>query len=809
MSTTHKVRIDIPVLLPDLPDARDACVERLTTMLASHQGVSEAHVGAVDSEDEPTPGNVLCLHYDPDVITLARLNDLARSTGALLTARFGHEVFSTRVIGSEDSGQGMEQELRSRVGVVSASVNLPAQRVQVEWDRDLTSDEAVQLAVEALGTSTPVPLAGNSCCGPRTPAPPAASWYRRNQELVWSLISLLALAVAWSGERWLEWPRPATLALYLTAYAFGAWDLTRHWVSALRRGQLAFDIDLLMLVAALGAAVLGQWAEGAFLLGLFSLAHALEHYANDRARRAISALADLAPATARVRRGESIAEVPVESVAVGEIVLVRPGERIPVDGNVTNGTSAVNQAPITGESVPVEKSTGDPVYAGTVNGDGAMEVATTRGAGDRTLDRVIKLVEEAQTQKAPTQRFTERFERLFVPAVLIADLLLIVVPALFGWWSWSESLYRGMSLLVAASPCALALGTPSAVLAGIAQAARHGVLVKGGMHLENLGIIRALAFDKTGTLTEGRPEVTDVLPSGDVTADELLAIAASVETESQHPLAAAVVRRAAKEGVALREAGALESVTGRGVRSSVAGESVEIGTLKLWQDDGITVPDEILKAVAELQGAGRSIVVIRKAETWLGVLGIADRLREGVRDVLDQLRGLGVAPLVMLTGDNKGVGDAIAREVGVDEVRSELLPEDKVTAIKELLASHQHVAMIGDGVNDAPALAHATVGIAMGGIGSATALETADVALMGDDLSTLPFAIGLSRASRAVIRQNLYISLGTIVLLILSTSTGLIGIGLAVVGHEGSTLLVIANALRLLRYKRGLPVRAP
>ncbi|MES2304640.1 MAG: heavy metal translocating P-type ATPase [Gemmatimonadota bacterium] len=808
MSTTLKVRIDIPVLLPDLPDARDACVERLTTMLASYQGVSQAHVGSVDSEDESTPGNVLCLHYDPDVITLARLHDLARSTGAVLTARFGHEVFSVRVIGSEDSGRGMEQKLRSLTGVVSASVNLPAQRVQVEWDRELVTDEVVQQAVESLGTGAPTPVAGNSCCGPRDPAPPAASWYRRNQELVWSLIALSALALAWGGERWLALPRTAALALYLTAYAFGAWDLTRHWVTALRRGQLSFDIDLLMLVAALGAAVLGQWAEGAFLLGLFSLAHALEHYANDRARRAISALADLAPSTARVRRGDSIAEVAVESVAVGEIVLVRPGERIPVDGDVASGSSAVNQAPITGESVPVEKAAGDPVYAGTVNGDGAMEVATSRRAGDRTLDRVIKLVEEAQTQKAPTQRFTERFERVFVPVVLIADVLLIVVPALFGWWTWSESLYRGMSLLVAASPCALALGTPSAVLAGIAQAARHGVLVKGGMHLENLGIIRALAFDKTGTLTEGRPEVTDVLPSTGVTAEELLAIAGSVETESQHPLAAAVVRRASKDGIALQQAGALESVTGRGVRSSVAGERVEIGTLKLWQDGGVTVPGEIVEKVATLQAGGRSIVVIRKAEKWLGVLGIADQPRKGVRAVLDRLRGLGVSPLVMLTGDNKGVGDAIAREVGVDEVRSELLPEDKVVAVKALLATHRYVAMIGDGVNDAPALAHATVGIAMGGIGSATALETADVALMGDDLSTLPFAIGLSRESRRVIRQNLYISLGTIVLLILSTSTGLIGIGLAVVGHEGSTLLVIANALRLLRYRRGLPVQA-
>jgi Cd2+/Zn2+-exporting ATPase len=450
----------------------------------------------------------------------------------------------------------------------------------------------------------------------------------------------------------------------------------------------------------------------------------------------------------------------------------------------------------------VEKTEGDPVFAGTVNGDGALEVVTTRAAGDRTLDRVVKLVEEAQTQKAPTQRFTERFERIFVPAVLVADLLLIVVPPLLGLMDWGTSFYRGMALLVAASPCALALGTPAAVLAGIARAAQRGVLIKGGAHLENLGTLRAVALDKTGTLTVGEPEVTDLVPMAGTSADELLRVAAAVERRSQHPLAQAVVRKAESSALVLPGAGELQSVTARGVRSVVEGASVEIGSLRLWEDASVPVPDEVATAVRTLQEAGRSIIVVRHGARWLGVLGVADQPRPGVREVLNQLRALGLNPLVMLTGDNRGVGDAVGREVGVDEVRADLLPEDKLTIIREMLAQHGQVAMIGDGVNDAPALANATVGIAMGGAGTAVALETADVALMGDDLGKLPFAVGLSRKARAVIRQNLYISLGVIAVLIVVTTTGIFGIGPAVAVHEGSTLLVIANALRLLAYGR-------
>ena len=634
----------------------------------------------------------------------------------------------------------------------------------------------------------------------RLARPPGAGWLSRNEQLALSLLCGTLLAAAWIAERTTGLAREAILAGYLAAYACGAYDIVRLGLRDLVDGRTAFNIDLLMLLAAGGAALLGEWVEGGFLLFLFSLANALEHYAMDRARNAIRALGDLAPPQARVVVDGVETLVPVEAVTVGAIVLVRPAERIPVDGAVRRGRSAVNQAPITGESVPVDKAPGGAVFAGTVNGEGALEVETTRAVGDRTLDRVIRLVAEAQAQKARTEQLTTRFERVFVPIVLVSDVLIITVPPLVGFWDWPTSFYRGMAVLVGASPCALALGTPAAVLAGIAQAARRGILIKGGMHLENLGIIRALAVDKTGTLTTGRPDVTDVVTI-DATGEERLAVAAAVERQSQHPLAEAIVRHAAAAGVPLPPASALESVTARGVRSTVGGELVEIGSLRMWQDTPGLVPPRVLAPVERLQQAARSTVVVRAGTRWLGVFGIADLPRPGVRAALDALRALGVQPIVMLTGDNEAVARAIAREVGLDDVRPDLLPEDKVEVMDDLRRQYGEVGMIGDGVNDAPALAKATVGIAMGAAGTAVAHEAADVALMGDDIGQLAFAIGLARRTRRVIRQNLVIALGVIAALIVLTLTGLIRMGPAVVFHEGSTLVVIANALRLLRFE--------
>lgn len=628
-----------------------------------------------------------------------------------------------------------------------------------------------------------------------------ASLFARHEDLAWAGVAGVVLLLSWvidwadRGAPWLP------VAGYLLTGVIGGRQPVAHLLGGLRRGTLLLDIDFLMVIAAVGAWSVGAWAEGSFLLFLFALANALETYALDRARDAIRALAELAPSRARILRDGVEVELPVEQVRVGDLVVVRPAERIPADGRVHSGRSGVDQAPITGESVPVDKAPGDNVFAGTVNGEGALEIIATRGVGDRTLDRVIRLVEEAQAAKAPTQRFTERFEKVFVPFIVVADFLLIVVPPMMGWMTWSESLYRGMTVLVAASPCALALGAPAAMLAGIGQAARRGVLIKGGVHLEALAGVQAIAFDKTGTLTNGRPELTDLVPMPGVDAEELLRVAAAVEGRSQHPLARAVVRRAASRALTLPTAGDLQSVTAKGVRADVEGEPVAIGSLRLWSDDAIVIPPEIATAAQQLGAEGRSVMAVRHGERWLGVMGLADPVRATAAGTLRQLRAMGLGPLVMLTGDHAGVGRAVGEEVGVDEVHADLLPEDKVRVMADLLAAHGRVAMVGDGVNDAPALAMATVGIAMGGAGTAAALETADAALMGDDLGRLPFAFGLARRTRAIVRQNLVLAGGMMLLLLGFAAAGVLDIGPAVIGHEGSTLVVIGNALRLLRYE--------
>ncbi|ODT04481.1 MAG: cadmium-translocating P-type ATPase [Gemmatimonadetes bacterium SCN 70-22] len=854
----RSTRLDLPLLLPDVTDARDACVARLMHLLEKRSDIVSVHLvqpGDALPDDEPpleelrpaantTPngasGAQLCLHYDAERLSLAQIEKLARLAGAQLTDRFAHEVIPIHLVGAEDEGRRIEASLRRLPGVTTAAVSLAGQVARVEYDRRRISLATIHAELAALGAqerrapTAAATGAGNGVTSgaamPSVPLPsrdareaenanvsakgriegpePDVSWYARNRELAWSLMAGTMLAAGWGLERAGVAPM-ASIAAFVGAYIFGARDNVAHFLRDLGKGRFNFNIDLLMVVAALGAAVLGEWFEGALLLFLFSLGHALEHYALGRARNAIKALAELAPTRAVVLRDEGgVARevtVAIEEVRPGDRVVVKPAERIPVDGTVTEGRSGVNQAPITGESVPVEKVPGESVFAGSVNGEGVLVVNVTAALGDRTLDRVVKLVAEAQTQKAPTQQFTDRFERIFVPVVLVADLLLIVVPPLLGVWTWGEAFYRAMALLVAASPCALALGTPSAVLAGIAQAARRGVLIKGGAHLEALGAIRVLALDKTGTITKGEPAVTDIVPAAGIGADDLLATTAAVERRSQHPLARAIMAAAATKGLAIAEAGEVQSVTGRGIRASVGADTVDVGRLLMFEERGMLVPEAIRADVVRLEANGRSTMVVRRStddqtDGWLGVIGIADEPRANAAATIERLRKSGITRIVMLTGDNAGVGNAVGRAVGVDEVRAGLLPEDKVEAIRELVATGP-VAMIGDGVNDAPALANATVGIAMGGAGTAAALETADVALMSDDLGQLPFAIGLSHRARAIIRQNLYVSLSVIAGLIVVTVTGVAGIGTAVIVHEGSTLVVVANALRLLAYR--------
>jgi Cd2+/Zn2+-exporting ATPase len=770
---TEKLKLDLPLVLPNIADERDACVGRLTELLQA-EGLEAAHLVHED-------GNArLCLHYDPQRLSVSRVRELAQAAGAKIGNQFRHENLSIDGMDCPTCATVIEHALQRTDGVLEASVSYAAERLRLEFDSEIIQRSAIVERIQALGYA--VREEGHE-----------AGWFAEHRELIFSVVAGLLLLAGWLAGR-ADAPRSLALGLLLGAYAAGGFYTLRDAWQSLRSRR--FDIDTLMIVAAAGAAALGAWEEGALLLFLFSLGHALEHMAMDRARKAIEALAELAPKTAIVQRDGVEIEVRVEDLQRGDRVIVKPGQRIPADGRVATGNSAVDQSPVTGESMPVEKQAGDKVFAATVNGEGALVVEVTKLARESTLARMMDLVAEAQTQKSPTQRFTDRFERIFVPVVLVGVGLLIVLPPLFGF-PFAESFYRAMAVLVAASPCALAIATPSAVLSGIARAARGGVLIKGGVHLENLGVLTAIAFDKTGTLTVGKPKVTDVVA---VNADEagLLTVAAAVESRSAHPLAQAVVTEAKQRGLIWSEAGEVEAVTGKGLRATVDGKKIVIGNAKLF--DGESIPEAILQQTERLQTEGKSIMLIQADGQFLGVVGLADTPRDGVKQVLERLHQIGIRKTVMLTGDNERVGRAIADAVGLDEVKAGLLPEDKVKAMEELGQRYGRVAMIGDGVNDAPAMARATVGIAMGGAGTDVALETADVALMADDLSKLPFAVVLSRASRGIIRQNLWVSLGVVALLIPATLFGWAGIGVAVLVHEGSTLVVVINALRLLAY---------
>lgn len=799
MNTT--TRIDLPLLLPAM-EAGDQCVQFLTERLEHTKGIQKVHIVRDGQEAK------LCLHYDPDLVSLNQVERLAQDAGAKVSAQYRHEQIPFVGLNAADAAWNVEHELARLPGVLHVRINYAAGLIFIAYDTQIVSRDQIEQAIQRQGArfsrtalkqahSTEDSHEGHDHGSAPTFLP---HWMQERWTLILVALAGVLFLIGWLGQTFFGLPESIANILYILAYLAGGYDVATHAIPALLRGK--FDTDVLMLAAAVGAALLGEFAEGAFLLFLFSLGHAGEHYALDRARNAVNALGELMPQTAQVKRGEQIAEEPVSALQIDDIVIVRPGDRIPVDGQVASGTGNVDQSPITGESVPVPKTIGDEVFAGTINQDAALEIQVTRLAQDNTLSRVMKLVAEAQSQQSPTQQFTERFTAWFVPGVLIATALFIIVPPLFGWLTLQESFYRGMLLLVAASPCALAIGTPAAVLAGIAQAARNGVLIKGGVHLENLGSLNAIAFDKTGTITSGTFSVTDVIPLNKTEPDELLRIAGAVEQQSNHPLALAVVKAAQEKGLSLLTADPLENIVGRGVRSRINGETVLIGSLKLFKETaGISINDVLIQQVDQLEKSGRTVMVVHQGNHFLGILGLADTPRSSAHQVMKHLKELGVKHLVMLTGDNDDVAHHVASQVGLTDVQAELLPEDKLKTIKQLEKQYESIAMIGDGVNDAPALATATVGIAMGGAGTAVALETADVALMADDLSKLPFAVGLSRASRSIIKQNLAISLGVILLLIVTSVLSIVPLSGAVVMHEGSTIVVVLNALRLLIYK--------
>lgn len=636
-----------------------------------------------------------------------------------------------------------------------------------------------------LATQTTTP-------GSQAFAADAAGQWRSENWLAPRLVTLALLALVGSliSEQ-IGLPSWLALSLNIVAYAAGGFYGTKSAAEGLLEGKI--DVDLLMVLAALGAASIGQWHEGSVLLFLFSLSNVLQSYAIGRSRRAIRNLFAHYPETAKIKRRDQILRVRISAIGLGDTVLIEPGERIPVDGEVLAGISAVDQSAITGESIPVDKAAGDTVYAGALNRQGILDVRATRTAENTTLSRIIKVVEEAQDSQAPTQRFLDRFEQTYAKIIIFGVLLFIMIPPALGLSDFQSNFYRAMVLMTVASPCALVISVPSAFISAIAAAARGGVLFKGGGGLEQLAGIKAIAFDKTGTLTLGKPRVTDIIAAAPFSTAEVLGTAASVEARSEHPLAKAVVERALEAALAFEPPEEFEAIPGQGLRARLGGRLVRVGRASGFQLDA-PMPATLKRKQAQLEMAGKTVAAVLRDAEWLGLIAFADESRAEATALVEQLKRSGIA-IIMLTGDNERVARAIADQIGIERVYAELLPTEKASIVHELQREHGAVAMVGDGINDAPALAAADIGIAMGGAGADVALETAEVVLMGDKLERLVDALRLSRRARRVVWQNIAFSIAVIALLIAGVFTLDLPLPIGVLGHEGSTVIVILNGL--------------
>ncbi len=784
---TSAAVIELPLLEPD--DCA-VCADRLRLGLANHRGVVAV---------EPVVGrDAVRVSYDPDLCSLDCLDEAARELRLDLEGAYAHRICRVEGMDCADCAQTIERAVSRLGGVTHVAVSFPAETMRVEYQPGVVELDRIAGLVGRLGYR--IEGTGEERTGLR-------AWPTRERTTLVAA-ALLGVALVVDLATGLT-----AVPLYASAMLVGGVPLARSGLAALVATRRP-DINLLMTIAAVGATAIGAWLEAALVVVLFSIGELLEGRAVDRARRELAGLVSLTPDTARVRRrrGEGAfalveeVEVPVAEVAVGDLVVVRPGERIPVDGVLREGSSAVDQAPITGESTPVDKAVGDDVFAGTLNGQGLLLVEATTAPGDTTLDRIGKLVAEAQARKSPSERWVDSFARWYTPAVVGVAVLVAAVPPLFGV-SFSTSFYSALALLILACPCALVISTPVAIVSALGRASAAGVLVKGGAHLEQAAAIRAVAFDKTGTLTEGRPKLAAVEALAG-SENDLLALAASLEQGSEHPLARAIVRGAAERDLVTRPVEGFEALTGLGARGRVDGTIVTIGDPRLVDGD---LPTAVTDGLARLRALGQTAVVVVRDSTPVGLIGIADTLREEAVEAVAELRRLGIAPIVLLTGDNGTTAAAVAAHVGIDEVKSSLLPQDKSAAIATL---GSNLAMVGDGVNDAPALAAASLGIAMGSAGSDTAIEVADVAIMGDDPRKVAGLIGLARWTKGIVRQNIAFSLGTKLAAAAVLAAGALPLWGAVVADVGASLIVVGNGLRLIRGRpggslRGAPLLLP
>ena len=747
----------------------------------------------------------VALVYDPQQVPAEAVLHVAETMGPQLQERWQTCVLRVGRTGGracETCAAALESKLQEMPGVRRASASYLGGVLSVTYDEQLLTETHITERVAQLG----VPLRKPAEEVRPTTIPGRVRAYLTSDrlELIFTVVTFFTMFGGLIAHN----QGATTLGhiLYAVAYVAGGTYGLRAGLESLR--QLTIDVDLLMILAAVGAAIVGAPFEGAMLLFLFSLSNVLQNYALDRTRNAIRALMALRPEEAQVRRGDRVVTLPLDRVRIGDRMMVRPGERIALDGVIIEGSTSVDQAAITGESIPVPKSVGETVLAGTINQTGALEVGVTKLAKDSTIAKLIQMVEEAQSEKAKTQRFIDKAEQYYALGVIVMTALAFLIPAVLLGEAFGTAFYRAMTLMVAASPCAIVISTPATVLSAIANGARRGVLFKGGAYVEQAAEIKVVAFDKTGTLTSGQPQVTDVwvVDEAAIGEQELLLLAAAVEVRSAHPLAQAIVTTAHGRGLTLPDVVAFQSETGKGVRAMVEGRHVAVGNRRYFEAFETLNMAPAVRQVDLLQDQGKTSVIVAELLDGekalpLGVIGIADVVRPDAPAVVQRLKAYGVEHVVMLTGDNQRVAQAIAAQVGVDEFFADLLPEDKMQLLKDLARRYGPVAMVGDGVNDAPALATADIGIAMGAAGTDVAMETADIVLMADDLQKIPYVIALSRKTRKTLVQNLVFAMGMIVVLILAVLGFNLALPLSVIGHEGSTVLVSLNGLRMLGFK--------
>ncbi|MGI2328853.1 heavy metal translocating P-type ATPase [Planococcus sp. YIM B11945] len=615
-------------------------------------------------------------------------------------------------------------------------------------------------------------------------------FYKRRQTIE-TAISFVLLAIGIIVSLQTSETSPRAIGLFGLSIFIGGYGM--FWTGIKNLTKLQFDMKTLMTIAIIGAVIIGEWREGAVVVFLFAVSEALEAFSMNKARQSIRGLMDLAPARALIQRSGELLELDTEDIRINDVLIVKPGQKIAMDGTVLRGTSSVNQAAITGESIPATKQPGDDVFAGTFNEEGALEVNVTKRVEDTTIAKIIHLVEEAQAEKAPSQKFVDRFAKYYTPAIIAIAFLVAIVPSLVTG-NWELWVYQGLAVLVVGCPCALVVSTPVAIVTAIGNAARQGVLIKGGIHLEETGRIQAIAFDKTGTLTKGYPEMTDVFAESGYTEEEVVKIAASVEAMSQHPLARAIMV-GAHETYPYED---FQSLTGKGASALVNGIRVSVGSLNWAEEQGFAIP----APYRTLQESGKSVTAVFSEMELIGAIAVADAIRSESPEIIKNLKDMGIQHTIMLTGDHPATANAIASKVGMTDVRAGLMPEDKLSAIKELQQTYGRVAMVGDGINDAPALAASSIGIAMGGAGTDAALETADIALMADDLEKLPYTIRLSRKTLRIIKENIIFALGLKIIALLLIIPGWLTLWIAIFADMGATLLVILNALRLVKIQK-------